>query len=223
MSEACSGLLAQIWSDIRSIAWLEWAKVSFDLLKGVAWPLAVFWVVWMFRDAIRARIPFITQLGPAGAVFQGQAVPQQPAGSPLQSAEHHQFKTVNELIGLIQTELQAYLPEQRESQLVRALAETRTFAGFEIIFSAIFQSQLNALSELASSDKSIEEAQAYFEEKVRPVNKEFFDIFGFNRWSSFLSSQNLVEVDGTTIRITQKGRDFLTYCQMHKNGVLRVN
>ncbi|MGR9149485.1 hypothetical protein ACU8MT_08460 [Rhizobium leguminosarum] len=204
-------------TNMQGAAWLEWFKAIFDLLKGISWPLALFLVIWIFREPIRARIPFVIQLGPTGAVFQPGQQPDQGGANPLQTVSHP-LPTVNDLATSIQEELLAFVPEQREQRLVRALAEARVMADFEFIFANIFQSQIDALSELASGPKAIAEAKEYFEETVRPMNKELYSRWDFEQWSAYLLSQKLVEVENGTVQITQKGIDFLDFVRRYKVG-----
>lgn len=220
MESFCSGF-SGFWSGLQSVAWLEWVKTTFDLIKGVSWPLAVFGVVWLFRNQIRERIPDLISLGPSGAVLQP---PQQfgspQLSSPLETATHA-LPSVNTLAQAVQEELEAFLPAQREPRLVRALAEARLFAEFEFIFGIIFNSQIEALKELSHGPKTTAEAEKFFEEEVRPISKELYDEWQFDKWSAFLIAQYLVQVDGGSVQITQKGRDFLDFVVRHKGSFSR--
>jgi hypothetical protein len=216
---------AEYWQfllNIQSAAWLEWAKATFDLIKGIAWPLAAFFVVWLFREQIKAKFPDVVQLGPTGAVFQISQQQSSQSPNPLQ-ASPHPLQTVNALVETIQAELQGYVLDQREPRLVRALAEARVLAEFENIFGSVFQSQIDALKVLASGQKTTQEAQAFFTEEVVPKNKELYAQFDFDKWATFLVINNLVQVTNDEITITQKGLDFLDFVRTKKAAYFRPN
>lgn len=213
---------AGFWGWFHSVAWLEWAKVTFDLFKGVAWPLGLFCIVFLFREQLRARIPYIQQVGPAGAIF-AEPQPQGPLISPAPLSVDHPLQTVTELALAIGRELEEFAPEHRQNRLIRALAEARTLADFEATFASIFQSQINALSELSERPYTIAEAEKYFEDFVIELNPELYAEWGFEQWSQFLISQRLVVANSEKVEITQKGRDFLDFAINHKRGFRRSN
>lgn len=223
MQGFCSSVSA-LWAALQTVAWLEWAKATFDLLKGVSWPLAIFGLFWLFRREIRERLPHLISAGPGGAVFeppQQQAPPAQPAVS-LDPPEHP-LASVNELAKEIRRTVDITIAEKREPLLVQALADARIAANFEFIFSEIFQSQIDALRELKVRPKTISEAEQYFETEVIPRNKDLFEKWGFEKWALFLAAQRLVQVVEDKIEITQKGLDFLDFVKNQKAGFVRTN
>lgn len=207
---------------ISTIAWLEWARVTFDLIKGIAWPFGLFCIVFLFREQLRARIPDILQLGPTGATFRDPQ-PRGPLVSPAALSVDHPLQTVTDLASAIGRELEEIAPEHRQNRLIKALAEARTLADFEATFAVIFQSQINAMSELAQRPYTIAEAEKYFEEFVVPMNPELYAEWGFDQWSQFLISQRLVVANSEKVEITQKGRDFLEFAVNYKRGFRRAN
>lgn len=205
-----------------TVAWLEWAKVTFDLIKGIAWPFGLFCIVFLFREQLRARIPYIQQLGPTGATF-GDPQPQGPLISPAPLSIDHPLQTVADLAAAINRELEEIAAEHRQNRLVKALAEARTLAEFEAIFANIFQSQIDALSELSERPYTIAEAERYFAEFVTGRNPELYGEWGFDQWSEYLVSQRLVAAESGKIEITQKGRDFFEFATNYKRGFRRSN
>lgn len=204
-----------------SIEWLDWTKATFDLVKGVAWPLALFSLVWLFRDQIRARIPFIVEVGPAGAVFQGVQQTAAPGEStPLNFSS--EFITVESAVKNIRVELEGLNVEHREGRLINALAEARVFANFEFIFGTIFQTQIDFLSSLEKRSKSTDEAQASFSDLAAHLNKDFIE-WGFVNWVNFLRVNELIDTSTGEFSITQKGRDFLLFVRKYRLGVIRPN
>lgn len=206
---------------LGSVEWLEWAKATFDLLKGIAWPAAIFWLVFLFRKQIRERIPHVIEVGPTRALFQ------QPPTQPIQSnasleGTPERLPTVVELEKDVRARLEMIAPEYRESELVRAVAEGRLVANFEFIFASIFGSQIDFLNELKGGAKSQSECELYFTQQVVSKDEDFFSEIGFERWRSYLFSQELaVEEDGK-MAITVKGVDFLFWVGAAKQGFQRA-
>ncbi|NSL22848.1 hypothetical protein [Agrobacterium tumefaciens] len=206
---------------MQSIEWLEWTKVTFDLAKGVAWPLSLFSLVWLFRDQIRARIPFMVQVGPTGAVFQGVQQTTAPGESATLNVSS-EFVTVSSAVKNIRVELEGFIAEHREGRLINALAEARVFANFEFIFGAIFQTQIDFLSALEKGAKTTDESQALFNDLTARLNKEFIE-WGFVNWVNFLRVNELIDTSTGEFSITQKGRDFVLFVRKYRLGVIRPN
>lgn len=217
------GTCAQFWAWFQHVNWLEWAKATFDLIKGIAWPIGIFALAFIFRDAIRALIPYIKEVGPGGIKIGTQQPLSQQQNTSLLTATPHPLSTVNARIDQIQSILANIIPEQREASLVRALAEARTLAEFEFIFANIFQSQVDALDKLANSDVTISEAEEFFKNEVVVRNKDVMSAWGFENWSNYLRAQGLVLVEGDNVVITDKGRDFLTFVKEAKTGFTLIN
>ena len=216
---------------LSSINWLEWFKTVFDLLKGIAWPLAILLVVFMFRRELRERIKDIVSVGPSGAVLQpsrqaGEAPP--PSGlAEVKRADEaetkHSLATVQALIAKINEQLISIPNEERIQRLVFSLAEAQIERQFEFIWGIIFGSQIAALRRLQQLGSiSIEDTKKYFEEDVRPIDPELYAKFDFNQWSRFLLEQQLVVVDDSRVSLTDNGRDFLVFIDLKKPGFRRA-
>lgn len=229
-SNWCGGLAA-FWANWQAIAWLEWAKAIFDLLKGVAWPLAAFLVVWIFRKPLAKLIPQLRRAGPGGVEFDP---PTQPTSAPpivslrersiVVDTTGLEVSTAQDLEEKIRRDLQDVPDDERQNSLIRTLSFAMLAANFEFVFANIFQSQIDALRELArSGPKTMDEAENYFAERVLPVNREVFSEWGLERWSAYLRAQGLVNVAGGKISISQKGIDFLHWIDTFRSGFARFN
>jgi len=218
--QACAN---NFWEWFLSASWIEWAKTLVDLLKGVAWPATILLVVWLFRDEIKKQIPRLKEAGPTGFSFVDEGQPTTAPGPGQLTTADHPLETVNTLAVQISEELSAYVADQREPRLIRALAEARTLANFEFIFANIFRSQVMALQVLEEGPVTTEAAEEYFAKEVIPLNKELFEAWGFEKWSAYLVSQRLVHVEGGMVAITAKGRDFLEFVRQHKGGFVLAN
>jgi hypothetical protein len=129
------------------------------------------------------------------------------------------FKTfdnpvVTDVETVVRAESDKYEPGgEREKYLVRALASVTTISAFEITYLNIFGSQLRALDELRTHPEglTVEELRHYFIEGLRTV-PDVFRNRTFEQWLDFLLAINkLVEQEGTTIKITVLGQEFLRY------------
>lgn len=224
LSQGCVEWLGEIWASFIVVNWLEWAKVFFDLIKGIAWPLAIFLLFWMFRLQLGEKIKDLISAGPTGAVFHApvQAVQAQAAGVVPQLGEHP-MSSVTKITGTIQHDLEAIQENARVTVLVRALAETRLFAGFEAIFGVIFGSQITALRELAKGPQNEALAKARFDQEVRPLNEKLYGEWTFEKWADLLLAQELVRREEDVFHITDFGRDFLLFVDTKKAGFVRAN
>ncbi|WP_428428246.1 hypothetical protein [Pararhizobium sp.] len=206
----------------QNVFWLEWAKTIFDLLKGIAWPLVVFLLFFMFRAQLQERIKHLVSAGPTGAVFQPSQPSEPPTPSTLKTVRHP-MSMVNENIELIQRQLLDIPENERTTRLISALAEAQIEAQFEFLFGSVFGSQIAALRVLARGMVTLDEAKKFFEEEVVPLNKTIYSEWGFDEWSRFLTSQQLAEINGDHVEITDRGRDFLLFVDVKKAGVPRYN
>lgn len=219
-----------IW---QSTAWLEWAKAIFDLLKGVAWPLSLFLIVWLFRAQLRARIPDLISVGPGGAVLQPPKQPTQPdlpTGLPAQTADvwksdlslaKHPLPTVQEVIDQIKDQLPTVPEEERVSRLVVGLAEAQIERNFEHVWGLIFGSQIKILERLKAENLSYDEVKLSFEAEVLSINPGLKGV-DFHQWTQFLLGQELVTLKEDRFSLTQLGRDFLVFKELRKQGQMKA-
>lgn len=212
---------------LSSVNWLEWAKALFDLIKGVAWPLAAFSLVWIFRIELRDRVKDIIQLGPTGAVLQPPSQTAQPKAPPgldndqIQSssgatAAPHLLSTAQALSEKIRQQLQEIPADQRSERLISALAEAQMQRQFEFLWGLIFNSQVIALRRLREFGSiSFEEAKKMYETEVRPAFSDFAN-WEFEDWSKFLILQELVKLEDGAFTLTNMGQDFLIFVDIMK-------
>ncbi|MGY5775043.1 hypothetical protein [Rhizobium sp. LEGMi135b] len=214
---------------LSSVNWLEWSKTIFDLLKGIAWPLAILLVVFTFRREVRDRIKDIVSVGPTGAVLQPRQSVEAPTTSGLKEEKlpepikaDHLSTTVKALVAKIQDQLTRIDQGDQIPALVMSLAQAQIDGQFEFVWGIIFGSQIAALRRLMQSGPiSFEEAKKFFEENAKPLNPELYSKFDFDQWSRFLVTQQLVAVQDNMVSLTDTGRDFLAYVDLRKPGIVR--
>ncbi|MGO7370083.1 hypothetical protein ACCT04_14725 [Rhizobium ruizarguesonis] len=218
-------ILRKILAGALDVNWIEWAKVIFDLFKGVAWPLTVFAVVWIFRREMRERIKDIISVGPTGAVLHAPTQPAQPKPPTGLANFHHPLASVQTLIEQIDKQLDDVPEDQRIQRLVVNLAEAQIDRQFEFIFGLIFGSQILALRRLKETGPvTYESAKRVYDEEVKPANKQKLPEYDmdFDKWASFLLDNNLVRRENDSFLITDFGRDFLTFVDLRKQAFSRA-
>jgi hypothetical protein len=192
----------------------------FDLLKGIAWPLAVIIIAVVFKNDIRAILPRMRKAGPAGIELDPAEQQRAASTAVATSTPPGELRALpgyirSEPIAAIERSLHAALQQVPEGDridvLVRELAQARLERVFERIYNLIFGSQILGLRRLNERPSvTIDEARAFFEE-FRQANPDAYGSIGFEEWLGFLLNQGLVTRDGSSIAITDLGRDFLFY------------
>ncbi|MDH7803783.1 MULTISPECIES: hypothetical protein [unclassified Rhizobium] len=212
------------WYEIfASTNWMEWAKVIADLIKGIAWPVAATFIVFIFRKQIRDRIKDIVSLGPTGAVLQpsNQQLQSKPT-TGLQKTATHPLPTVQALITKIEGELGNVADEERIPKLIYTLAEAQIERSYEVVWGAIFGSQILAMRRMLEGTFTMEEARALYDNDVRPHIKDP-DKYSFYDWCNFLLRQNLVSsAENGQLLITEYGRDFISFIDIRKRELSKA-
>lgn len=199
--------------------WIEWAKVVFDLAKGIAWPLAGASIIFYFRNEIRDRIKDVVSVGPGSIVLrnpQEQVKQNPPTG--LVKPISHPFSTVPKVVEKITKELNDVPEDERMTRLVSVLAEAQVDRNFEFIWGMIFGSQIQALRRLREvGSVSVDDAKRFFNEEVKPAHGDAFKDYSYEQWADFLHAHSLVEIiDRDRIGLTDLGRDFLLFLDIRK-------
>ncbi|MBF0540276.1 MAG: hypothetical protein HQK91_02355 [Nitrospirae bacterium] len=115
------------------------------------------------------------------------------------------------LIDHLQNEYGVIEENKRYNVLIQALALARLQAGHEFTYNRIYGSQIMLLKHLNLVEQcTIDNALAFF----KPYEEEFPQIYvnyGFNGWLGFLINNSLVKKDDNILKISEYGRDFLSY------------
>jgi hypothetical protein len=202
---------------------VDFIALFFDLLKGIAWPVAVVIVAVAFRTDIKALLPRIRRAGPSGVEFDPAA--QQNSAAESRSAAASVLQPLPGLdrtptIEALEKHLLQALAVVDESKkvalLVRLLAQARLEHAFALIYNSIFGSQIAFLRYLEKTVRASQsDAQSYME-TAKARAPELYGNYGFGGWMSFLVSQGLVDVANEELTITGFGRDFLLYLSARK-------
>jgi hypothetical protein len=188
-----------------------------DLLKGIAWPLAIFGSALLFKSDLRALFPRLRKAGPSGVEFDPVATQQRAASNaPAQAGQLRELpgfprtKAIEAMERKFHAELAHIAEAGRTDLLVRLLAQSRLEANFGYIYGTIFGSQLKSLRRMEPSG-AISESEA--KEIFDTARAQFaqLDEYGFGGWMGFLLSQGLVIRKDSGFSLTDVGSDFLRY------------
>jgi hypothetical protein len=191
------------------------------LVKAVAWPAAVFALGFMFRSDVRALFPRLKKAGPTGLEFD--AARQVVLGAVTRELKDLPgFPQRSPTLARVERELHAELaiidPEQQIDILVRHLAVARLARNFEQTYRIIYGSQIAGIAALAATalgEAPVSESASYFD-AVKAKFPEFYEESSFDEWIAYPIRADLIERSGDTIKITEMGREFLTYLNVTK-------
>lgn len=210
---------------------LEYAKLGADVLKGVAWPFALVFVVLLFKREIRPLIDRIIKLGPGGielgpreAAKQAQAETVEP--DALQQANGAQLKELpgksrSEALRQLELKLKENLSDlvakgkvgagDQVDFLINELAGTRLVALFDRVYLMIFGSQIRGLIHLNQfGTATLEDARQLYAE-AKAADLDFYGNYTFEQWLGFIKDNDLIGVSDDSVSITPIGRDFVQY------------
>lgn len=190
-----------------------------DLVKGIAWPVAVIFVVIWFRKDISALVPRIRKLSASGLELANTS---QSENTPNMLDEKTAIsgRPLDKLVNPVADELEKNnrevldglglkTPVERENILLRALAIQQMMKSFGIAYSGIFGSQIRALRELNSRKISYSEAKTMFAELKR--ENPALEKFSLENYMNYLLHWKFVSLADGYYSITETGRDFLRF------------
>lgn len=185
-----------------------------------AWPLITLILggvfLWMFKEEIRDLIRSIREVGPKGVVIGKE---QEVAESPSSPEGQELLKDLNSaLLQELEDAIVKGLDDhnvkdsaRREEILVKYLAANQLGWYFERVSARIFASQVEALRYINSQPNGAER------EDLRDIYKNWFrdsatrKRFPLEQWLLYPLSEQLIREDDGRLKITVRGRDFLSY------------
>jgi hypothetical protein len=99
---------------------------------------------------------------------------------------------------------------ERERVLIRVAAVTGICFLFERAYVLIFGSQLWLLQALNSAVRTKQEILPIYT-NAKAAAPQLYSQYSFEQWLNFLVSQSLILINGETVAITVRGREFLKY------------
>jgi hypothetical protein len=143
-------------------AMIPYLTLFVDLVKGIAWPVLVFCVVYMFRQPLKALLPRVRRAGPTGIVLsevQSELVSKW-TGELKQLPGLQRTAAIEIVEKAIHTELDLARADDRIDLLVNRLAQNRLAAIFERVYGAIYGSQIAGLRALVNAGGKVTMAEA---------------------------------------------------------------
>lgn len=205
-----------------------------DLAKGLIWPALIGIIVYTFIDDIRRMIPDIVEFGATGVKLRTEKAQQQAQTTTEIKAEKLAQTELKDFLGESRSEAmrrieidlrrsvdaavesQKIKPDERLDYVIKHLAITRLERHFFKVYGAIFGSQVTALEALrrvGSADISVVRRGFDTAKKSDP---EFYGEYPFEEWMFYLTSNDLVKVDGETVSLEPIGDDFLVFLFAYK-------
>ncbi len=101
-------------------------------------------------------------------------------------------------------------PAERERVLIRLVSVTGTAALFERAYILIFGSQIRALQTLNARLLQKQELVPFYV-AAKSEYQNIYSNYAFDQWFNFMLSQTFIIMQGNTVGITNRGREFLKY------------
>jgi hypothetical protein len=231
------------------VAWALWEglvsaeeklKALTEVLKIVAWPAIVVWLIWYLRDEVKRAGGRLVELGLSGARFapppdQTPSAPQQgvpaiPSGSqpvaqPSGGSRLQQFiasvrvflsdEVLEPVVQAVRADVPNKLGNNQTDQLeglIYAVASVNIQVAHERTYNAIFGSQIQALTQMVPATGAPVQAIRSTYQQARSSYPEAYRAYTFEQWIGFLVNSGLCAVgQGGNYVLTPLGRGFLKY------------
>jgi len=109
-------------------------------------------------------------------------------------------------------------PAERERVLIRLVSVTGTAALFERAYILIFGSQIRALQTLNARLLQKQELVPFYV-AAKSEYQNIYSNYAFDQWFNFMLSQTFIIMQGNTVGITNRGREFLKYLIQEAHSV----
>ena len=196
------------------------------ILKYLAWPGIVVWIVWFFGKEIRGKLEDLVSVKGGEKVvmnFATEAREQQKASVSAPSAptvagdnlEFERHKAEVSANPLIPARAATILKNLKDSKFTEAqqielgalvVAELQGEVFFWRIYNFIFGSQITLLQELNSRPLSDSAVRDYFD-ALKSRQRESFGTWSLETYLEFLKNHSLVEVSAGQIAISTVDRE----------------
>ena len=221
------------------MAIIESIEVLLYAFVHVAWPIALYSLGFMFRDAIRSLFTRVSEIsvGQNTLNLRAEAQQQTESGSQAFSAkggltdvppQERDLETYDRLMTFDASETRDFFErileedlaennltdEQWKKVLIRHLAHTQMISEFRLISMAVFGSQIDLLSRLNENFPigMKHEAVRNFYDSVRATYAQQFDSWDLKTYLWFLVEYaSLVRLEDDRLHITDKGREYLIW------------
>lgn len=205
---------------------LEFLEIAIDLAKGIAWPVMVFLLSFLFRHEIRQLARRIIQVGP-NVIHLGRA---EQDTAPLEHGFSSSFgsslkplhdENAKHLENMYRERYEAMQGPKKLDHILRDLTLQTMDKHFAIAYSGIFGSQIRFMRDLNSRMVSRVEAEQYFL-SLQSSNPALAN-WNVDMYMTFLLNWNLIEFDNVNYRISHTGKSFLHFLTEYNLSEYRIN
>lgn len=169
-----------------------------------------------FESAIRGAVDRLRKLGPAEfEPTQPQQVIETPKPNGTSQDPTLLLAAPESMLGKVEDPIIKWVetlpPEDRQSALVRALANQQISWHFEVIYNAILGSQIALLQSANSQPQSVTTARLFYD-RAAIAFPDYYANHPFENWFGWLvETLALLERRDEGVTITEPGREFLRY------------
>jgi hypothetical protein len=224
--------MAGVWDKTgRSLDWLIRGHFVVQLLGALGLGKFVQWLLTKYAALPSSLATAVWLLASAGVlwllltIFKQKSIVQvSPTQTINPNAIEQTTKAVDEFYatnnGPMLQETEDYIqrlavyhknPAERERFLVRAISACAVSYLYDMAWSMIYRSQLEALNELnARGALDLGQIKPFYE-AAAAAYPGTYGAYPFESWLAFLRGQLLITQDGQIVQITVRGKDFLKY------------
>lgn len=195
-----------------------------DLLKAIAWPLAVIVISVIFKDSFSELLKRVRKIGPTGAEMsdvvaqarqEGYAVPKS-----IDDLKNLKNFPSTDAMDEVRFKLHQSIGEINEADRIDILINQLSLARLDLLSATAYQfmfgSQEAFLRGLAISPVSTESAEQFFE-SVKNMHPDLLNDWTLAKWAAHLIRNKLMILEGNAYHITKEGRHFLTF--LNRSGL----
>lgn len=209
---------------------IPYLELLLSLVKSLLWPALITFALWYFNKDLRAFLARVIELNTKGITA---APPPQVSvdtkdiakgnTTPLATNENTE-PVFRDVLQGVESWLNTISKDDRETALIRKLAEERMEKVFAIVYSEIFGSQINALSIIVNHRNgtvSWADAEEWFGELKKSIPA--LQSWTLAQYLNYLMAARFIEVKDGMIHTTPAAGNFLIFLQRYNLPHNRLN
>jgi hypothetical protein len=202
--------------------WLPYLLILVDFLKALAWPIAVGFVAFTYREGISKLIQRINSVSVGGA--KADFVLKQDSNEKAEIDRSIQKQSINPLRSPAMDRLERKLSSDIEGLpddearriLLSAFTKERMEKVFSLAYANILAAQIDALKALIKEGGHIGWEAANSEFTALQENEPLFKQWNLDKFLSYLKSYEFISTNEHGIDITDYGTDFLNFLNTNR-------
>jgi len=197
--------------------WLPYLALVFDLVKGVAWPLAALVAVLVVRKPLGQALTRMMRFSAGGveAEFAGAQKAFEPSIAGYKLLTPQDTEAIRSVEQSITAGLDNIDATQIQSRLVNTLANNMLERHFAMVTVNIFGGQVELIRAISSADGSLSSSEvSNFFSGQKSKFKELQD-YNLDLYLKLLVDSQLINRSDDGISITMFGREYLRLLDKH--------